>query len=48
MAYMVSYVLFIIDLPHSSSYDLPPAKRIKYEDSDGMCTCVCVIVTIPH
>ena len=34
------YVLFIIDLPHSSSYELPPTKRIKLEDSDGMYLCV--------
>ena len=36
---------YLIDLPHSSSHELPPAKRKKYEHADGtyVCTCVCCI-----
>ena len=50
MLCMYMIICYLTDLPHSSSCEVPPAKRMKYEHSDGMhlYVCVCCVVNVMH
>ena len=46
MLCMYVIICYLTDLPHSSSCEVPPAKIMKYEHSDGMHLYVCVYCVV--